>query len=279
MLRGRPEQLAITRSILVVAETGEKFHSLADAVNPQRHGPASSSATWAYRGNVRIDKPMEIVGDGAPADVVLDGGHGPAITIDGDNVTVRGLSLKMSGPGWRGVKPPSRSSLATACSTSARSRRWPADSSIARAGEVDRCFAGPNSSAASSTASCSRWTPKGCSTLCEIVAAPRSALVISDRANPVIRHLKVVDPGYRAVMAAENGGGVIDDSILSGGKGPVVELAKGSTTIFRRVQLVAGNGPLVLGASGARLTFIQCDPPPGKNAVWTLAAGHQVSRI
>jgi F-box protein 11 len=80
---------------LIVAKQGRaSYRSIAEAVKRAPRGARILVRPGVYQEAVSIERPVEIVGDGEAADIVIDGADGSCITLAGERALVRNLTLR-----------------------------------------------------------------------------------------------------------------------------------------------------------------------------------------
>ncbi len=81
------------------AQAAKHLQPLIDQARP---GDVLALAEGVYRGPVRIDKPLQLIGNGQA--VIDGGGAGPVIMVDADGVRLEGLVIRNSGSGSKEEK-------------------------------------------------------------------------------------------------------------------------------------------------------------------------------
>lgn len=277
--RGEHGQLRPEAETLVVAPAGGHFASVEEAV---RLAPAWSRILvkpGRYEGTVTLRKPMELLGSGAAADIVLEGGTGPALVVMTSEALVRGIALKTSGEIVAAVRAvvEVRSGHSTLDLCEVSSATTDCLYVLGKAAQPvirrTRFIAGRRHGLVFDS------DAEGLVENCVVAGSQIAAILISDGANPLIRRSSVQSPGLRGIYVSQDGRGIVEDCQLLGGTGPAVELAKGAETVFRKTRISAGTAAAVLARSGAKAVFIDCDGGGSEDIKWDLAAGHQVKRL
>ncbi|HPW56448.1 MAG: protein kinase [Thermoanaerobaculaceae bacterium] len=88
---------ALPASRLTVGLEGADERSLGAALARVRTGGTITVFPGVYRESVRIERDVELVAEGARAEVVIDGRSAPAVTLKSHRATLRGLTLRTLG--------------------------------------------------------------------------------------------------------------------------------------------------------------------------------------
>lgn len=262
-----------------VAPSGADFRTLREAVQHAPTGARIVLSQGTYTGGVTLNRPVELVGDGAVADVVVDGGAQAAIRISSSDVRIRGLTLRASDSADSGVRAVLEVSSGACdidlCEVQADSRDgiYVAGSGSQPAFRRIRVLAGGRHGVLFDS------DAEGVFEGCVVIGSKIAGLVISDKANPIVRRCTIDAPSRRGILVTENGRGLVERCRVAGGQDSAVELAKGSETIFRRTVFGLGGEPVVDARSGAKAMFLDCSAGRGRVIDWVLSRGHQVKRI
>lgn len=81
--------------VVVVSKAGQgNCMSIRVALRHAKPGTQVHVMPGTYREALLVDRPLEILAQGAPGEVVLEGLRGPALTLRGNGIRVRGLTLR-----------------------------------------------------------------------------------------------------------------------------------------------------------------------------------------
>ncbi|MCU0290852.1 MAG: protein kinase [Thermoanaerobaculaceae bacterium] len=94
-----------------VGPSGMDVTSIATAVEKVRRGGRIVVAPGTYRETVRLSREVELLGGGAPSEVVIEVPAGPGLVLSADRATVRGLTVR-SRSGMGGTPSPAIQALA-----------------------------------------------------------------------------------------------------------------------------------------------------------------------
>ncbi|MDR3636247.1 MAG: right-handed parallel beta-helix repeat-containing protein [Isosphaeraceae bacterium] len=85
-----------SRELIVARNGGEGTHAnLADAIRAAAPGQRIRVKAGTYSGAVVVDKPVEIIGDGNPSDVVIETEGGTGLLVKAETAVVRGLTVRV----------------------------------------------------------------------------------------------------------------------------------------------------------------------------------------
>lgn len=278
-LAKRPEAVTGVSPDLVAVESASGPEALRKAVGAARPWTRILVGPGVYEGNLRITQPLEIIGVGAPADIVVEGGDGPAVELLAAEGLIRGVTLKSSGgPGAnRGVIHVGAGRFTVdQCEVESDALDCLSVYGRQTAPVIRRTrFIGGRTCGATFTGSA-----EGLLESCVFIDSARSAIVVADGANPVVRRTEVRTPAFRAVSCEERARGHIEACRLEGGDGPSVELFGKSETLFNRCHIVPSRWRVAVRAhSMAKGVFVKCTLDASDDRQWDLSAGHQVQRL
>ncbi|HPC82194.1 MAG TPA: protein kinase [Thermoanaerobaculaceae bacterium] len=95
---------SIPPSRVTVGPEGADERSLGAAIARVRTGGMVAVLPGVYRESVRIERDVTLVAEGTAAEVVIEGGPAPAVTLASPRATLRGLILRVAGEA--GAPPP-----------------------------------------------------------------------------------------------------------------------------------------------------------------------------
>lgn len=253
--------------------------ALKNAVQSARPWSRIYVGPGVYQGGLRVTQPVEIIGVGAPADVVIDGTDGPALILQADEGLIRGVTLKCSGdaPRARGV-------------VDIVSGRFTLEQCEVESDALDCLFVHGRQTApvirrtrfigGRSVGATFTGDAEGLLESCVFIDNPRSAVVIAGRGNPVLRRTLIKTPAFRAVSCEEGARGYLEACRLEGGNGPAIELFGRAETVFSRCHVAPSRSRVAVRAhSMAKGVFVKCTLDASDDRQWDLSAGHQVQRM
>ncbi|MGD9902615.1 MAG: protein kinase [Vicinamibacterales bacterium] len=279
LLENRPESLEQeSKAYCVVAPTGGNYQSVVDAVREAAPWSRVLVRPGTYMGQILLNKPLELIAVGASTDVVLDGDATSALVIDTVDAMVRGFSLRMSGASSDApavIEVRSGQSMIDLCEVSAKTTACLHVGGRTARPIVRRCrFIGGQHEGVIFDEDA-----EGTLEACQIVAAPRTGVVIRDKANPVIRRCELQRTRFRGLHCGTNARGVVEDCHIEGGAGPAIEVSRGAQPMLRRVRVVAGADFAIQAGYGAKAIVTGCSIDAPNDRAWKLASGHQVQRL
>ncbi len=245
---------------LIVARFGEADHrTISDAIKAASPHTRIRVRPGTYPEGIVIDKPIEIVGDGPPAEIIIESENADALVMNADEAIVRGLTLRCRA-GARGQKkfgvdiPKGRLILEYCDITS---------DSLA-------CIGVHGSDAKPVVRHCTIHGGKegglfiyagaqGLYEDCEVNTSGLAGIESRENANPTIRRCTVRAGKQCGILFGEDGRGLVEDCLVEGNTLAGLEVKKGGEPVVKRTKFTGG------AASGAYIhdhgkgTFEDCE--------------------
>jgi parallel beta-helix repeat protein len=247
-------------NLVVSAQGGGQFRTISEAVAKARPGSRVVVRPGIYRESVVIAKELEIVGDGAAGDVIIESTERPCISMETERALVRGFTLRTrSGLGGTSVNTVDLKRghlLLEDCDVSAD------------AGEcihVEGAKADPlirKCRVHSAKEQCLFFTEdaRGLIEDCDIYSSASEAIGILNGASPVVNRCRI-HSSVAGVTVGENGRGTFEDcEIYDNSKYNVV--VSGGEPAFLRCKMHGGcedEGGSIVITGKAKGRFDACD--------------------
>jgi hypothetical protein len=247
-------------AIRVVSKLDDgQFQSLTEALQGAATGTRIYVKPGLYKESVVLTKRVEIIGDGALADIIIEGKDGPCLEMRADYAVVRGLTMRgRTGKGGRpcpAVAVGQGQLLLESCDLASDSLAAVAVRG-AKADPVLRHCRIHDGQAAGLLFSDGA---EGVVEDCEIFANGLAGVEIRDGANPSLRRCKIHDGKQAGVLVHDNGRGVLEDCELFGNTLSGVEISKGGDPLLRRCKIHDGKYPGMFVTNDGRGTAEECD--------------------
>jgi hypothetical protein len=252
--------IPLAPATFVVSKLGEgQFQSLADALSGAPTGARILVRPGRYKESVVLHKRVEIVGDGARSDIVLEGKDGACIEMRADYARVRGLTLcGRAGLGSRGhpaVSVPQGQLVLEDCDISSDSLACVAVQGSAADPVVRHCRIHDSRSAGLLFAD----RAEGLVEDCEIHGNANAGVEIREEAKPSVRRCKIFEGRQGGVLVHDRGKGVLEHCEISANTLAGVEIASGGDPTLRRCKICDGQYAGILVHGQGLGTVEDCD--------------------
>lgn len=235
----RPAASPSEVATLVVSQLGRgQFTSIGRALQAARPGDRILVGPGRYLEGLLIDRPVEIVGDGARGEVVIESADADCVTLLCDYAVVRHLTLRGRG----GAKNQQCSAIDVA-----RGRLVVEDCDITSEGlagiaihgakthpVVRRCRIHDGAQAGVMVYDGAEATIEDCE-----LAGNAAGLVVTGGAQPVLRGCRI-HGGKTGVYAYGGGAGLIEDCTIFGHSAAEVQIRQGANPLLRRCKIRDG---------------------------------------
>ena len=226
--------------ILVVARLGKAdYRSISKAIQNAEEGTRILIRRGTYNEGIVIDKPLEIIGDGAREEIIIQSGDSDCILMQTDYAVVKNLTLRVragrKGKEFYGVDIPQGNLTLENCDITSDSLS---------------CIAIHGSSANPTIKNCQIHDGKesgvfvwengeGTIENCEIFANGLSGVTIREGGNPLVKNCQIHDGKDIGVSVYENGEGTIEDcDIFANEVG--VTIREGGNPLVKNCQIHDG---------------------------------------
>jgi F-box protein 11 len=216
--------------------------TLTDALKAVDPGDRILIRPGLYREGVVIDKPVEIIGDGEPGDVVIEANGSDTILFQANIARITNLTLRQTGGGdWYCVDITQGRLDLESCDITSQSNACVAihegaDPRLRR----NRIHEGKNNGVL--------VYANGLGTLedNEIFANAEAGVAISEGGNPTLRRNRIHDGKSSGVFVYENGQGILEDNDIFANALAGVTIQEGGNPTLRRNRIHDGKAGGVL---------------------------------
>jgi parallel beta-helix repeat protein len=226
---------------IVVSRLGRgQYTSLNAAIKAAQPGTRILVQPGLYTEEIVIDRPLEIVGDGPLADVIIQGQEGNCLQMGTDYALVRGLTFRCRA-GSRGkqcyaVDITKGQLVLEGCDVTSDSLACVGVHGSAAEPVIRRCKVHDGKSAGLFFYDNSQ----GIVEECEIYGNTHAAIAISGGSNPSVRNCKIHDGKQVGVHIYEGAAGTIEDCHIYGHILNGLEIKQKSTPTVRRCKVQDG---------------------------------------
>ena len=245
---------------LIVCKLGRgDCRSISEAIRKAKIGTRILVQPGTYSESLVIDKPLEIIGDGSVADIVIESTDSECIRMQTDYAVVRGFTLRNQ----TGLKADNHSAVDISqgqlilenCDISS---------------DLYVCVAIHNSTAKPIIRRCKIHDGKkagvfvwdnGQGTVedCDIFGNTLAGVAIKTGGNPVIRRCKIHDGKQTGVIVWDNGQGTVEDCDIFGNTLAGVAIKTGGNPVIRRCKIHDGKQTGVIVWDNGQGTVEDCD--------------------
>lgn len=278
--RGRPNPAATTAAALippgaeprrtaphpspgiVVSAAGDgDYASLGEALRAAAPGAHLFVRPGLYREGLMIDRPVEIIGQGAREEIVIAQANASCIRMRTDEATVRGLTLRGEAGGRRGGEgffavdiPRGRLTLED-CEITSDSLSCIGIHNDLTDPVIRRCRIYTSADSGVYFFDAARGTVEDC----DIYDSRNVGVAITGRATPVIRRCAVRGGGDAGVVAWGGGGGLVEECEIFGNAKAGVGVSQEGNLVMRRCRIHGGGNSGVFVHDHGRATLEGCD--------------------
>lgn len=222
------------RELIVAPTAGEGvLTSLNEAIRTASAGQRIRVKPGTYAGAVVVDKPVEIVGDGKPSEVILTSDGGTGLVVKAETAVVRGLTVR--------VKPDADKGRGV----EVRSGRVVLEELEIEAPEAGLVVSGETTApvvrqvtvrGASAHSLVAVEKAGGFFEKCQFLAGTKCGVLIRGEARPILRGCEVKAEAGAGVVVSDRGEGTFIDCRLLGGAKAGAVVAEGG-----RLRLLGGD--------------------------------------
>jgi F-box protein 11 len=254
-----PVPASINGPDLVVDQSDAKqYRSINEALTAALPGQRILIHPGYYRESLLLDKPVELIGTGACASIIVEGVYSSTLRMRTTKATVSGLTLR-----YKSVSKPahvvdirSGQLLLEDCDIHSSS---PSHACIfvqnAAANPVVRRCRIHDSTAEGIVFD---QEAKGTVEHCEIFGNQGAGLVIKNKADPLIKHCRLDNGTGNGIYISANGKGTIEDCTIVRHLWAAVAIEDGGNPLLSRCEIADGKGPGVYVSKRGRGTLEQC---------------------
>ncbi len=196
----------LTTIAIVVSPTGD-CQSISAAIEKAKAGDRILVKPGVYEEDLVIDKPLEIIGDGEVAEIVVESKNADCIFMKTDNALVRGLSLRNRAEGRYAVNIPQGKLRLESCDISSDTLACVGIHGGEAEGVVSYCKIHDGKQGGVYV------TENGTGRIenCEIFGNAKAGIEIKKGGNPVVQNCTIKQNAYWAVWVYKDGAGTIEN--------------------------------------------------------------------
>ncbi|TGO02050.1 hypothetical protein PN36_31310 [Candidatus Thiomargarita nelsonii] len=274
-LKKEPEQ-----SVIVVAKNNKSWlkswldgdcQTISAAIEKAKAGDRILVKQGVYEEDLVIDKPLEIVGDGA--EIVVESQNADCIFMKTDNALVRGLSLRNRAEKRCAINIPQGKLRVEYCDISS---------------DTYSCIQIHGSEAEGIVSYCKIHDSKevgiyvykngtGRIDNCDIFGNALAGITIREGGNPVVQHCQIHD-NQGGVLVYENGTGRIDNCDIFGNAKAGIAISKGGNPVVQNCTIKQNSYWAVWVYKDGAGTIENCDLRDNAKGAWNIKSGCQVRR-
>lgn len=244
---------------LVVDQSGAgQYRTINEALTVASPGQRILVYPGHYRESLLLDKPVELIGTGPRAQIIVEGIYGSSVRMRTTQATVRGLTLrhKSTSKPAHVVDIRAGQLLLEDCDIRSGS---PASAGIfvqnAAANPIVRHCRIHDSTAEGIVFD---QEAKGTVEDCEIFGNQASGLVIKNNADPLVRRCHLYNGAGNGIYIYANGKGTFEDCTVTRNLWAAVAIENGGNPLLCRCEIADGKGPGIYVSRRGRGTLEQC---------------------
>jgi parallel beta-helix repeat protein len=217
--------------------------TISAAIEKAKAGDRILVKPGVYKEDLVIDKPLEIIGDGDVAEIVVESKNADCIFMKTDKALVRGLSLRNRAEGCYAVYIPQGQLTLEYCDITSDALSCVGIHGSEAEGIVSYCKIHDAKEGAGV------YVYENCTGQienCEIFGNADSGIEISEGGNPVVQHCKIHDGKGSGVFVNKNGTGRIENCEIFGNAKAGIEISEGGNPVVQHCKIHDGKSAGVL---------------------------------
>jgi parallel beta-helix repeat protein len=226
-----PETKVAQRSGLIVSQQGQgDYSTIHEAIQHAKPGTRIFVEPGLYKERLIIDKPLEIIGDGPLADIIIEYADSNCLLMQTDHALVHGLTFRETGRHYT-VNIPQGQLVIEECDLTANNNYTVVAIGGSTANPIiRRCKIHDGKWNGIWVSNSARGTVEDC----EIFENGSSGVGIGQGANLVIRRCRINLNGGKAIGVYNKGSAIIEDCDLTENAGGAWDIAPGGQVRSRR---------------------------------------------
>lgn len=266
----RLEEILTRKTAIIVSPTGN-CKTISAAIKKAKAGDKILVKPGFYKEDLVIDKPLEIIGDGEVANIVVESKNADCIFMKTDKALVRGLSLRNRAERCVAVNIPQGKLILEYCDITS---------------DTDTCVRIHGSEAEGIISFCKiHDSKKNCGVMvyengtgridkCEIFGNAWYGIAISEGGNPVVQNCKIYDNQHGGVYFS-GCTGRIDKCEIFGNDVAGILISKGGNPVFQNCTINKNRKAVRMFNSGEG-TIENCDLRDNAKGAWKIQSGCKV---
>ncbi|MDZ8107790.1 MAG: right-handed parallel beta-helix repeat-containing protein [Nostoc sp. DedQUE12a] len=251
--------ITANKSQLIVAKTGSAdYRTIGEAIKKAQPGTHILVRPGLYQEGLVIDKPLEIIGDGSVAEIIIQSTDSSCILMQTDNAVVRGLTLQgcsgKKGKEYFGVDIPQGQLNLEDCDITSDSLSCVGIHGSMAKPIIRRCKIHDGKQFGVYVWENGQGVVENCD-----IFGNFAGVAIKQGGNPVIRQCQIHDGQSAGVYVYENGQGVVENCNIFGNTYSGVEITQGGNPVIRQCQIHDGKVGGVMVYQNGQGTIENCD--------------------
>ncbi|HEX2325670.1 MAG TPA: right-handed parallel beta-helix repeat-containing protein, partial [Chloroflexota bacterium] len=259
------------------APRGEKgareFATIGAAVREAPAGARIVVAPGVYVEGIVIDRPLEIVAEGAPGTVVVEARDASCLVMEAGYARVQGLVLRgRTGPDGRtrfAVDVPQGHLLLEDCEITSDALACVAIRGRSAAPVLRRCHVRDGKGSGVFVQGGGTGTLEHCA----VAGNALAGIEVGSEGQPTLRHCAILDSRGPGVYVSLGGGGTFEDCTISGNGGAGIEVGWHGAPVLRRCRITRNGLYAVRLYAGGGATLEACDLSENRLGPWDVAPG------
>lgn len=253
---------ASAASSIVVSAKGEgDYTSVSEALRAAAAGARLLVRPGLYSESVIIDKPVQIIGDGARGDIIVESAGASCVLMRTDEALVRGLTLReLTGSsgmdeGFFAVDIPQGRLTLEDCDITSASLSCVGVHNDTTNPVIRRCRIHTSADSGIYIFNAAAGTVEEC----DIFNHTNAGVAVTERAKPTLRHCRVYAGKHAGIVFWNGGVGLVEECEIFGNAKAGVGINDEGDPVLRRCSIYGGKNPGVFVHDNGRGTLEDCD--------------------
>ncbi len=244
----------------IVSANGGDFKTISEALRKVAPDSRLLIREGFYNESILLDKPIEIVGDGAVENIIVESANSSCVLMQTDKATIRGLTLngagKPNGKSFFAVDIPGGELVLENCDVSSDSLSCVAVHGGSANPLIKNCRIHDGADSGIYIFDNARGRIEEC----DIYHNANDNVAIARGANPSIKKCRIFEGNNGGVVVWQNGAaGVIEDCEILAHRLANIGISEYANPIFRRCKIFGGRDSGVFVHQNGYGTFEECD--------------------
>ncbi len=249
-----------TKTFVVSANGGGDFKTIGEALRKTAPDSRLLIREGFYSESILLDKPIEIIGDGAVENIIVESANSSCVSMQTDEAIVRGLTLqgsgKQSGKSFFAVDIPRGELVLENCDVSSDSLSCIAIHGASANPLIKNCRIHDGADSGFYIFDNARGRIEEC----DVYHNANDNVAITQGANPAIKNCRIFEGAGGGIVVWQNGAaGVIEDCEILAHELANVGVSEYANPIFRRCKIFGGRDAGVFVRQNGYGTFEDCD--------------------
>ncbi len=251
-----------TPSSIVVSAAGDgDYASINEALRAARTGACLLVRPGLYSESVSIDKQVEIIADGARADIIIESVNGSCVSVRTDEAMVRGFTLRgmagigNMGEGFFAVDIPQGQLMLEDCDITSNSLSCIAVHNDSTNPIIRRCRIHTSADSGIYIFNGATGTLEDC----DIYDNANVGVAITERARPVIKRCTIRDGRNAGLVVWGGGTGLVEECEIFGNAKAGIGISEAGDALIRRCRIYGGGNSGVFIHDNGQAALEDCD--------------------